>query len=99
MIEILANNQSRTIAQDSVAIKDSTEVIKMMKLVPGTKIKSEDGAIIPKQLLEWTELEPSFPSKKETDSILTSYIFTGVVVLVILISAKFILNKFKKRAK
>lgn len=93
---ILSNIQPQTASKDSVATRDSSEVVKAYKLLPSTTIKSEDGAIIPKEVLEWSEIQPALVVNKETDSNLTTYILIGVVVLIILITTKFLLNRFNR---
>ena len=82
--------------QDKNKAKDTVEVVKALKIVPAKKIKSEDGAIIPKEAVSWTVLEPSIPIEKPKDSEFTTYAVIGLVLVGTLILIKYILNKRKK---
>lgn len=75
-------NMARFPIQDSLQNTDT-----LIKLVP-IKIKSSDGAIIPKEAIEWTALEPSFPTQQPTSGFNQNYIWLaiGIVFLLALIA-------------
>lgn len=83
--------------QDSIPITDTTGQIKLMKLIPA-KIKSSDGAIIPKEAVEWKVLEPSFPSQKEPSGFnqYDVWLIFGIALLVIVIVYLFKRRQNKK---
>lgn len=83
------------LVQDSIKSADTLKAIKASKLFPA-KIESSDGAIIPKQAVQWTELQPSFPSKKETSDFNQNYIWLALGVLLIVGIGIYL---FKKRHK
>ncbi len=90
---ILENIQNKT------KVKDTAKVIKAYKLTPATKVKSKDGAIVPKEVL-YMKLVPSTPLiKKEEDLSILPCVLYGVAVFVILIAIKIVLNKIKVRSK
>ncbi len=93
----MKNRSDIFILKDTVT---ATKTVKMTKLVPATKIKSEDGVIIPKEVLSMTVIQPSLPYKKEGDFARTSYFFIGVViVLSLMILTKLTLSRIKKKSK
>ncbi|WP_418603529.1 hypothetical protein [Hwangdonia sp.] len=88
-------NTILTSIQDTLQVQDTTKIIKAAKLFPATKIESKDGAIIPKEAVAWAELQPAFPSKNESGSMLTTYIIIAVVLIIALLIIKFVLKKRK----
>jgi hypothetical protein len=101
---LLANIQDQIKPIDSASVDTSmvgaTKSIKATKLRI-IKIKSKDGAIIPREATQMVKTHPSTQTeKKEKDSELTCYFLTGVVVIAaILIFIKIILPKIKKSSK
>jgi hypothetical protein len=86
-------NKSSKIIQDSTQQRDTAKVIKALKIVPATKIESSDGAIIPKEAVAWMELQPALPVEKEKDSMLSTYILIGAVVIGVFILVKVLSNR------
>ena len=89
MKPVLINIQVQTKTQDTVPAT---------KILPSTIIKSSDGAIIPKEAVAWMELQPALPIEKEKDSMLSTYILIGVVIIGIFILVKVLSNKGQKRS-
>ncbi len=83
--------------QDSIKQQDTAKIIKASKIVPAT-IKSVDGAIIPKEAVAWMELQPALPIEKEKDSMLSTYILIGAVIIGLLILVKVLSKKRQKRS-
>ncbi len=72
--------------EENPALNDTAKVIKMIKLVPATKIKSTEGAIIPKEVLYMSKIQPAMPyTKEESAPGLFSYFFVGIVVVLLII--------------
>lgn len=82
--------------QDTLIQQDTAKVIKATKIVPATLIKSEEGAIIPKEaVVPYIKLQPSIPApKKEEDSMLATYLFIGLAIIGLII----LVRKFYKKA-
>lgn len=72
------------VIQDSIKSSDTVGEIKASLLFPANKIESRDGAIIPKEAVQMTKLEPSFPTEKDTTDYNQNYIWLllGVVFII-----------------
>lgn len=92
MIRIANNIQDSTVTKQ----QDTAKVIKAYKIVPATKIKSVDGAIIPKEAVAMIKLQPSIPVAKEEESMLSTYLLAGALLIGILILFKVLTNKRRK---
>ncbi|WP_077400679.1 hypothetical protein [Cellulophaga omnivescoria] len=66
--------------QDSIARQDS---IKFIKLLPAKKIESGEGAMLPNEVIEWYEIQPSLQVEEENSSFFNDYIIHFGVVLVL----------------
>lgn len=82
--------------QDSIKPSDTVAPIKASKLIPATKIESSDGAIIPKEAMEWSELEPSFPTKEKTPASNENYVWFALGIILLIGILIFL---FRKRTK
>jgi len=91
----MKNSEDTILQKDTVT---STNFVKMTKLVPANKVKIIDGAIIPKEALSMTKIQPSIPRKKEEFLGLPSnyVIVFGVVILILTIV---IIYRIKRSSK
>ena len=81
---------------DSLKVNDTLKVIDYIPLTASTKINSEDGAIIPKQVLQASKIGPSILIEKEENANLPFYFLIGFGVLVLIMFFKFFKRKSKK---
>ncbi len=95
------NNLKDTLYQinvvDSIKVNDTVKSIKLVPLGPSKKISSENGAIIPKQVLQMIKLEPAKTIKKEEGANLAFYSLIGLGVLVLIFFFKVLKRKSKVR--
>lgn len=84
--------------QDTIKQQDTSKAVKAAIIVPAQKIKSEEGAIIPKEAVSLIPLEPSIPVKNNQSPSFSTYILLGFVLVVILIAARYIKNKRKNNS-
>lgn len=83
--------------QDSIKVKDTAKKIKAVKIIPLTKIKSKDGAIIPKEAISWIEIQPAINKEEDERTPITSYILYGIAIIFILVVLKIVLNRIKSK--
>lgn len=82
---------------DTLKIEDSVKSVKIIPLGPSKIINSEDGAIIPKEVLQAYKIVPSKPVIKEENSNLPFYFLIGFGVLTLILFFKFFKRKFKRK--
>jgi hypothetical protein len=89
MKSVLTNIQVQTKVGDTIPIS---------LLVPATKITSSEGAIIPKEAIAWTEIQPYIPVKKEEESMFSTYVIIGVVIIGVYILVRILSRKRRKQS-
>lgn len=89
MKPVLINIQVQTKVEDSIT---------MLKIMPATKITSSEGAIIPKEAVAWTEIQPAIPVKMEEDSLFSNYLIISAVIIGVFILVRILSLKKKKRS-
>jgi len=82
------------IIQDTLKVSDTAKVVKAHKLTPSKKIENDEGALIPKEVTEWIEIQPAIPKKEESSW--PTYAIAGVFILLIILGLRFY---FRRRNK
>lgn len=83
--------------QDSLSTKDTTKVFKAYKLTPAIKkdIKSDEGAIIPKEAVSMIKLVPSTPVEEQVSTPISTYILIGLSFVVAFLLIRTLLKRRK----
>ncbi|WP_194768160.1 hypothetical protein [Tamlana sp. I1] len=86
--------------QDSIKEQDTVNTIMATKIVGSAgKIKSEDGAIIPKEAITWIALEPAMKKEEPKETSPSFYFLAAAVLIVLFVVVKFVLGKRNKSSK